>query len=280
MYFKRDIENIANYFRRRFGFESSEPLPVLDIDVTKEYEIDVEVDASGNGISHAIVDEYERFVSGRATTADEIRRDDDNDDESDDDVDDDVEDADDLKDNGHQYLDDVLVSVTESDSNSNADADDDAAAEEVDEKHRIRRERNHARKAALREKEAVRKARKAMSQSSNPNTTDVVTQQQKEQQIASEHQAEAAVAESSSSLTNADKADRRNSSTSDGSASDTESVASNTSELTRIARQQLFKSRQHQGVSDQKLIRQARNRVKNRQMGKLKHHIVDSMAMQ
>lgn len=56
-YFNRDVECIRTFFKRRFAYESK-LFPRLNVDVNRQYSLDVEVAASG--FSRKLQDELEK----------------------------------------------------------------------------------------------------------------------------------------------------------------------------------------------------------------------------
>ncbi|KAI9303904.1 RIO1 family-domain-containing protein [Cunninghamella echinulata] len=77
-YFNRDVECIRTFFRRRFAYESK-LFPRLNVDVNRQYSLDVEVAASG--FSKKMQEELEKYQEAIKEEGSEVEDDDDDDDD-------------------------------------------------------------------------------------------------------------------------------------------------------------------------------------------------------
>lgn len=159
-YFNRDIQGIQNYFRKKFGYIGGET-PVLHVDTQKQYDLDIELKASG--IDKNVIEQYNMYVSGKQTDVNDIMQS----------YDTDEDDHDNDNDNEYQSDSGSRHSDNNDNDSDNDNDNDNSNNSDIEQDHdTIRRERNHARKAALRQKHAERAAKKLQQHQAHNTQSD------------------------------------------------------------------------------------------------------------
>lgn len=272
-YFARDVQCIQTYFAKKFGYLDGE-MPVFDMDTERKHDLDVELHASG--VDTQIVDEFEKYVAGRQTAGQHNDVSDSDEDTLEQQLDAQYAgqlDSADIDAIQHAHKGSVDAAEGEVDNYDNTQSNSSDAAEHYD-KDTERRERNHAKKAALRQKHALRQQRK---QHQHTDTTADHTPAEQSDNVASTVSAGAEQLNLHSD-THEHKCASHQSHTDSDNQSGTDSVDDTYERELVQARLKLAKTKLHHKV-DKVLIKTNKNRAKLREYTQHKQHIKEIVGM-